>query len=80
MGGRADVDCVGTSSGAGNRFERVVTGDRQRTVAALVQSDVGVGNAAALKSLGRPAGQTDGAGAGDGEVGGGGGVPSSCSC
>jgi hypothetical protein len=46
----------------------------------LVQRDVGVRNIAAKEVLSRSRGQRDCAGAGDGEVGGGGGVPSSCSC
>lgn len=39
--------------GVSDVLERVVAGDRQRACPALVQGDVGVGNTAAGKSLGR---------------------------
>ena len=68
----AHIDGGGTCGlvGVGDVLERVVAGDGERAVAALVQGDAGIGHAAASECLGRSRGKADGAGAGDGEVGG----------
>lgn len=57
--------------GVGDVLERVVAGDRQRTRTALIERDVGVGDAAASEGLGRSRSEADRAGAGDSQ-------PSAC--
>lgn len=76
---RAQADGVGAGSSTADGLEGVVAGDGERAVATLVQGDVGVGNATTSECLGRSRGKADGAGAGDGEVGGGGTSPRTCS-
>lgn len=68
----AHIDGGGTCGlvGVGDVLERVVASDGQRACATLVQGDAGIGHAAASECLGRSRGKADGAGSGDGEVGG----------